>query len=60
MTHAKEIVAPIEQGQEIGKLTIRAPGQTAQTVPLLAAESVSAKGGISRALSVLSRKIKGE
>lgn len=60
ITYAREIVAPIQKGQEIGKLTISAPGQLEQTVPLLAAESVPAKGGVSRALSVLSRKIKGK
>lgn len=59
MTHAKEIIAPIQIGQEIGTLTVETPGQQPLIVPLLAGENVEAKKGLSRAISVLKRKIGG-
>ena len=59
VTHTKELVAPIAQGQEIGKLTISKRGAPPQIVPLLAMESVPAKKGISRAINVLMNKIGG-
>lgn len=59
ITHAAEVIAPIAKGQKIGVLTITVPGQPQQTVPLLAAENVQAKKGLSRAMSVLARKIGG-
>jgi len=59
VTHVKELIAPITQGQEIGKLTISKRGAPPQTVPLLAMEDVPAKKGISRAINVLMNKIGG-
>ena len=59
VSHATNLVAPIEAGQEIGSLTVRVPGQSPQTIPLIASEAVPAKKGLSRVLSVLKRKIKG-
>jgi len=60
LTHNAEIIAPIQQGQEIGQLTIDAPGQPSVTVPVLAAKTVESKKGLSRAISVLKSKIGGE
>jgi len=59
LTHPKEIAAPITLGQELGHVTVTAPGQAPQIVPIIAAEDIKAKKGLSRALSVLGRKIGG-
>ncbi len=60
VTHAKEVAAPITQGQELGQIMISVPGQSPKVLPIIAAEDVAAKKGLSRALSVLTRKIRGQ
>ncbi|MEP6341858.1 MAG: D-alanyl-D-alanine carboxypeptidase family protein [Maricaulaceae bacterium] len=60
VSHAQNLVAPIEKGQEIAMLKIIVPGQDIQSVPLVAADAVSAQKGLSRVFSVLKRKIKGQ
>ena len=59
LTHPKEVAAPIVIGQELGRITVTAPGREPQIIPVVAAEDVAAKKGLSRALSVLRRKIGG-
>lgn len=60
VTHPKEIAAPISLGQELGRITVNVPGQSPLYIPIVAAEDVAAKRGISRALGVLSRKLGGQ
>lgn len=60
VSHAQNLIAPIEKGQEIAMLKIIVPGQDVQSVPLIAADAVPAQKGLSRVLSVLKRKIKGQ
>lgn len=59
LTHAKEIAAPIVQGQELGVITVSIPGQAPMGIPVVAADGVEAKKGLSRALSILGRKLGG-
>ncbi len=59
LTHPQEVAAPIVIGQELGRITVTAPGREPQIIPVVAAEDVAAKKGLSRALSVLRRKIGG-
>lgn len=59
LTHAKEVIAPIVQGQELGNIKLTIPGQSPMTIPIIAAEDIAAKTGLSRALSVLGRKLGG-
>jgi len=59
LTHSKEVIAPIVQGQELGKIKLTIPGQSPINIPIVAAEDVAAKTGLSRAFSVLGRKIRG-
>lgn len=51
--------APIEEGQEIGRLVITAPGGRVEELPLEAATSVERKGAIGRAITALVQLIRG-
>ena len=46
--------APVKKGQQVGVLTITAPGIEAKTVPLIASEGVAEVGFFSRLLSKMS------
>ena len=59
VSHAQNIVAPIQKGQEIGTLRVFVPGQPDHIIPLIAADTVPAKKRLSRVIGVLKRKIKG-
>ena len=60
VSHALNIVAPVQKGQEIGTLRVIVPGQDDHIVPLVAADTVLEKKGLSRVISVLKHKLKGQ
>ncbi|WP_417468162.1 D-alanyl-D-alanine carboxypeptidase family protein [Maricaulis sp.] len=53
------LMAPIEAGQEIGRLVVEAPGYEAQDYPLYASETVGRKGMMGRIGAALAHMIRG-
>ncbi len=53
------LMAPIEAGQEVGRLVVEAPGYESQAFPLFAAESVGRKGMMGRIGAALAHMIRG-
>jgi serine-type D-Ala-D-Ala carboxypeptidase (penicillin-binding protein 5/6) len=52
--------APVKQGQKVGDLVVSAPGMPTQSVPLVAAKSVSRVSGFSKVSWMLSNKVFGQ
>jgi D-alanyl-D-alanine carboxypeptidase (penicillin-binding protein 5/6) len=59
LTYDGPIKAPIEAGQQLGTLTVTAPDMQAQTVPVVAGESVAKLGHMARIGAALSYMIWG-
>jgi serine-type D-Ala-D-Ala carboxypeptidase (penicillin-binding protein 5/6) len=53
------LMAPIEAGQEVGRLIVEAPGYEAQDYPLYASETVGRKGMMGRIGAALAHMIRG-
>ncbi len=54
-----EIPAPISKGDQLGEITVTAPGMKPQSFPVFAASDVKKKSAFARAISALTRKIRG-
>ncbi len=59
LAYDEPIPAPIQSGQQVGTITIAAPGMTAIQVPLLATESVAKIGFFGRLSAALSHLVHG-
>jgi serine-type D-Ala-D-Ala carboxypeptidase (penicillin-binding protein 5/6) len=46
--HASTLIAPVKQGDKVAELVIKAPGQTDQIIPLVAAQPVGKVSGVGK------------
>ncbi len=55
--HASTLVAPVKAGTKVAELVVKAPGQTDQIIPLVAAQSVEKVSGLGKIGWMLRNKI---
>ena len=59
VVYTAPVRAPVEEGQEIGRLVVTMPGGRVEEIPLEAAMAVPEKGAIGRAVAALVQLIRG-